>query len=170
MGDSTAIANLIARYAELVDAGDFEGIADLLADAGIADGDDGTLLRGRDALAAIFTATTRRYEDGTPRTKHVTTNLLLDIDPEAGVAAARSYWTVLQATEGLPLQPILAGYAEFAPLNTHGQNQGVTGYLRSVIETNIAIGPVNAKRTGFLRGNDFDAKAAGLIDRAAGKN
>jgi hypothetical protein len=39
----------------------------------------------------------------------VTTNLILDIDEEAGVAATRSYWTVLQAVPGLPLQPILAG-------------------------------------------------------------
>ena len=39
----------------------------------------------------------------------MTTNLILDIDDEAGTASARSYWTVLQAVPGLPLQPILAG-------------------------------------------------------------
>jgi SnoaL-like domain len=107
--DSTELANLIARYAELIDCGDFEGMADLLAEAGIGEGGDGSLLRGRDALAALFTATTRRYEDGTPKTKHVTTNLVLEIDGEVGLASARSYWVVLQAVEGLPLQPILAG-------------------------------------------------------------
>ncbi len=109
MADDTLIGNLIARYAELVDAGDFDGVADLLADAGVGDNTNGPLLRGRDAIAAMFTATTRRYADGTPRTKHVTTNLILEIDAEAGEASARSYWTVLQAVEGLPLQPILAG-------------------------------------------------------------
>ncbi|MGH9079128.1 MAG: nuclear transport factor 2 family protein [Acidimicrobiales bacterium] len=107
--DTTLIANLIAGYAELVDLGDFDGVADLLRDAGVGDGETSPLLRGRDALAAMFTATTRRYADGTPRTKHVTTNLILEIDLDTARASARSYWMVLQAVEGLPLQPILAG-------------------------------------------------------------
>jgi len=106
---ATALGNLIARYAELIDEGDFDGVADLLGEAAVGQGDSPSLLTGRDALAALFTSTTRRYPDGTPRTKHVTTNLILDIDEEAGTAAARSYWTVFQAVDGLPLQPILAG-------------------------------------------------------------
>lgn len=107
--DATLIANLVARYAERIDAGDFEGVADLLSAAGVGQGTDGELLRGRDAIADLFVTTTRRYPDGTPRTKHLTTNLVLEIDADAGQATARSYWTVLQAVEGLPLQPILAG-------------------------------------------------------------
>ncbi len=39
----------------------------------------------------------------------MTTNLILDVDDANGTATARSYWTVLQAAPGLPLQPILAG-------------------------------------------------------------
>jgi hypothetical protein len=101
------IGNLIARYAELIDGGDFDGVADLLAGAGV--GSDGPLLTGREAIASLYTSTTRRYPDGTPGTKHVTTNLQLEIDEEARTASARSYWTVLQAVPGLPLQPILAG-------------------------------------------------------------
>ena len=104
---SIQISNLIARYAELIDGGDFDGVADLLGDAAV--GADGSLLTGRDAILALYTATTRRYPDGTPGTKHVTTNLQLDIDEQAGTASVRSYWTVLQAVPGLPLQPILAG-------------------------------------------------------------
>jgi hypothetical protein len=107
--DSTLLGNLIAKYAEFIDSGDFDGLADLLGDAGVGDSESSSLLRGRDALAAMFTATTRRYADGTPRTKHVTTNLILEIDGDVGRASARSYWMVLQAVEGLPLQPILAG-------------------------------------------------------------
>lgn len=103
------VANLIARYAELIDSGDFDGVAELLGDAGVGAGDGSTLLTGRKALAGLFTSTTRLYPDGTPGTKHVTTNLLLEVDEEAGTATARSYWTVLQAVPGLPLQPILAG-------------------------------------------------------------
>jgi hypothetical protein len=109
--DTTQVANLIARYAELIDRGDFDGVAELLGDAGVGAGDnDGsTLLTGRKALAGLFTSTTRLYPDGTPGTKHMTTNLLLELDEEAGSGTARSYWMVLQAVPGLPLQPILAG-------------------------------------------------------------
>jgi hypothetical protein len=106
---STALGNLIARYAELIDSGDFDAVADLLGDAAVGAGDSSSLLTGRDALLALFTSTTRLYPDGTPGTKHVTTNLILEIDEEAGSATARSYWTVLQAVPALPLQPILAG-------------------------------------------------------------
>jgi 3-phenylpropionate/cinnamic acid dioxygenase small subunit len=110
MSDSTtAISNLIARYAELIDGGDFEGVADLLAEASVGAGDGDTLLTGRPAIAALFRSTTRLHPDGTPGTKHVTTNLILDIDEDGGRAATRSYWTVFQAVPGLPLQPILAG-------------------------------------------------------------
>jgi hypothetical protein len=107
--DTTQVANLIARYAELIDSGDFDGVAGLLAHAGVGAGDGSALLTGRKALAGLFTTTTRLYPDGTPGTKHVTTNLILEMDEEAGTATARSYWTVLQAVAGLPLQPILAG-------------------------------------------------------------
>jgi hypothetical protein len=104
---STQVANLMARYTELIDGGDFDGVADLFSRAGVGVGD--SLLTGRDAIRDLYTATTRRYPDGTPGTKHVISNLHLEIDEEAGTAAARSYWTVLQAVAGLPLQPILAG-------------------------------------------------------------
>lgn len=108
--DSTiAVGNLIARYAELIDLGDFEGVADLLGEAAVGEGDSSALLTGRDAILAMFTTTTRLYPDGTPGTKHVTTNLILDLDEESGTAAARTYWVVLQAVPALPLQPILAG-------------------------------------------------------------
>lgn len=110
MGDSaTQLANLIARYAELIDVGDFDAVADLLGDAAVGAGDSTSLLSGREAIREMFTTTTRIHPDGTPGTKHVTTNLIVEIDEEAGTASARSYWTVLQAVEGLPLQPILAG-------------------------------------------------------------
>jgi 3-phenylpropionate/cinnamic acid dioxygenase small subunit len=106
---STELANLIARYAELIDNGDFHGVSELLGEAAVGSGDGTSLLRGRDAIRALFTSTTRIHPDGTPGTKHVTTNLILDVDDENATATARSYWTVLQSVPGLPLQPILAG-------------------------------------------------------------
>jgi len=103
------IQNLVHRYAELIDLGDFDALGHLLGRAEVGSGDHPGSLSGADAVTAMFTSTTRRYPDGTPRTKHVTTNLILEIDDEAGTAAARSYFTVFQAVPALVLQPVVAG-------------------------------------------------------------
>ena len=61
-------------------------------------------------MGALYEATTLRYEDGTPRTKHLTTNVIVEIDDGGASASARSYFTVLQAVPGhLALQPVVAG-------------------------------------------------------------
>lgn len=101
---------LIATYALRIDAGDFDGVADLLADAELSfDGHD-LVCRGRQEILAMYTASTRRYEDGTPRTKHVVSNVIAEVDPEADTGSSRSYFTVLQAVPGqLSLQPVIAG-------------------------------------------------------------
>jgi hypothetical protein len=112
--DRFAVTDLIHAYAERIDLGDFEGVADLLADAEITA--EGTDLRcvGRDEVLALYAGGTRRHDDGTPRTKHVTTNVVVEVDEGAGTATARSYFTVLQAVPGaLALQPVVAGrYAD----------------------------------------------------------
>jgi 3-phenylpropionate/cinnamic acid dioxygenase small subunit len=101
------IAALVYGYAERIDAGDLEGVAALFADAtyGAAGGPE------RQGAAAVLDAIRRVVilHDGVPRTRHVVTNLVVEVDEGAGTAAARSYFTVLQATRTLPLQPILAG-------------------------------------------------------------
>ena len=104
------IAALVYAYAERIDGGDYAGVADLLADAEItAEGTD-RRWRGRDEVLRLYESGTRRHADGTPRTKHVTTNLVVELDEAAGTATARSYYTVLQAVPGeLTLQPIVAG-------------------------------------------------------------
>ena len=50
------------------------------------------------------------YEDGTPRTRHVTSNVLLQIDETAGTATGQCYVTVLQHTDELPLQVVFSGH------------------------------------------------------------
>jgi len=87
------ISNLIGLYTELIDQGAFEELADLLADAGVGEVGPGPgdgsepatpVLRGRDRLLRLFESTTRRYPGGTPLTKHLTTNLIVDIDEALG--------------------------------------------------------------------------------------
>jgi 3-phenylpropionate/cinnamic acid dioxygenase small subunit len=102
-----AIENLIATYAELVDDGDFAGVGTLLADATFTGGAGS--VSGRDAIEKMLKDMVIVYDDGTPRTMHVTTNVAIEVDEEAGTAVARSYFTALQAVPDLALQPIVSG-------------------------------------------------------------
>jgi hypothetical protein len=107
--DWHAIETLIMTYAERVDLGDYAGVADLFDGATYrsALGDDVMVQDGRDAVLNTFETLVRRYPDGTPRTKHVTTNVMVEVDGDT--ATARSYYTVMQQTDVLPLQPIICG-------------------------------------------------------------
>ena len=102
-----AIQNLIARYAELVDDGDFAAVGMLLADATFTGGAGS--VSGRDAIESMLRDSLIVYDDGTPRTKHLTTNVAIEIDEESGTAVSRSYFTALQALPNLTLQPIVSG-------------------------------------------------------------
>jgi len=104
------ITDLLFIYAERIDAGDFAGVADLFTEAEISFTGFDQVRRGRDQVLTMYESTTRRYPDGTPKTKHVMTNVIVEVDEAAATATARSYFTVLQAVPGaLSLQPVIAG-------------------------------------------------------------
>ena len=109
MTAADAIAVLVHGYAERLDVGDLDGVAALFADATYGRA-GGPLRRGSGEVRAALAIV--KLHDGIPRTKHVITNLVVDVDETAGTASARSYFTVLQATPALPLQPIIAGRYE----------------------------------------------------------
>jgi 3-phenylpropionate/cinnamic acid dioxygenase small subunit len=102
-----AIETLIATYAELVDDGDFAGVGALLADATFTGGAGS--VSGSEAIEKMLREGVILYDDGTPRTKHVTTNLAIEVNEEAGTAVSRSYFTALQALPDMALQPIVSG-------------------------------------------------------------
>ena len=110
MCDYHEIANLLYEYGYRIDAGDFEGIGQLLADARLISDGAPMDVRGADAIARHYARTTRRYEDGTPRTKHVFSNLQIEIDESRGVARGKANYVVFQQTDALPLQPIITGH------------------------------------------------------------
>ena len=113
MADSAReIENLLYIYAERIDGGDMAGVAELFSHGRILDEEGNVLAAGTDEVHGMYTSTVQVYDDtGTPKTKHVTTNFILEeLDEDAGAARGRSYYTVFQAVAGsLPLQPIISG-------------------------------------------------------------
>jgi 3-phenylpropionate/cinnamic acid dioxygenase small subunit len=107
------IENLIYTYAELIDAGDLEGMAELFSHADFFGPDGEIAASGAQEFLTLQRQAVNIYsETGTPRTKHVTTNVIIEVNEPTDMATARSYFTVLQSTEELPLQPIIAGRYE----------------------------------------------------------
>ena len=107
VADRLAVTDLLYRYAELIDAGDFDGVGRLLG--------RGTFMgvAGADRIAALFASTTRRFPDhgNTPRTRHLVLNPIVEVDGDT--AAARSTFCVVQQTDTVALQPIVVGrYAD----------------------------------------------------------
>ncbi|WP_409276869.1 nuclear transport factor 2 family protein [Pseudomonas defluvii] len=102
------ITNLLYRYAERMDKGDLEGAAALFRHARIKVQSRENFLDA-DELLLLWKQHVQIYPCGTPRTKHVITNPIIEIDEASGKATIRSYYTVLQETTELSLQPIAAG-------------------------------------------------------------
>jgi 3-phenylpropionate/cinnamic acid dioxygenase small subunit len=103
---ATEIANLLYRYAELMDGGELEAVAAMFRHARLKSGD--ALLDSTDMLEN-WRRFVKIHPCGTPRTKHVVTNPIIEVDEAGSTASCRSYYTVLQATDTLPLQVIAAG-------------------------------------------------------------
>ena len=110
MNDIHAITSLLYRYCDLMDSGDFEGASQLLSKAQVR------LPAVRNmpgsAMRDIWRNLIILYPCGTPRTQHLVTNPVIDIDASGTQATCRSRYMVLQQTDSLPLQVIAAGRYE----------------------------------------------------------
>jgi 3-phenylpropionate/cinnamic acid dioxygenase small subunit len=107
--DKLAITELLYRYAELIDAGDFDGVGALLSQATFG-GTGPQGVSGAEKIAKLFAATTRRYPDhgNTPRTRHLVLNPIVELS-SGRTATSRSTFCVVQNTEAVPIQPIVVG-------------------------------------------------------------
>ena len=103
------IRNLIHRYSEAVDQGRFEVLDELFAFASVrtatGSGVPGAALGGGSVGAACRDGIIL-YADGTPRTRHLVTNTIIEVDESAGRATARSYNTTLQQVPGRGIEII----------------------------------------------------------------
>ena len=102
------IRRLLYVYCELMDAGEFDGLADLFARARLTDANGNVVADDRDAMLRLWRGGTHLY-DGSPRTRHITANSIIDVADDERSATARSSYVVFQATDALALQPIITG-------------------------------------------------------------
>jgi hypothetical protein len=98
------------EYCFSVDRGDLDGFAALFADASFEIiGDPGGPMQGSEAVRRMLDNVT--LYDGKPLTKHVMSNLQVDVDEQGDSAEAQCYITVFQAVApDFPLQPIFMGH------------------------------------------------------------
>jgi hypothetical protein len=104
--DHEAIRNLLGTYCELMDAADWAGVGALFAAGELIAANGAVVAAGATDVQALYERGTRLY-DGSPRTRHVTTNTVLDVTTDA--ATARSAYVVFQGVDGFALQPIITG-------------------------------------------------------------
>jgi len=111
MTSEDAIRNLLFHYCELMDAGDIEQVADMFSDGVIIGADGQQLAKGRDETLAMYRGGNRTERtSGGRRSKHVNTNVLVEVDEGNDTAIARSYWVLLVSTStDEPVRAILAG-------------------------------------------------------------
>ena len=105
--DVEAIRALIHGYAELIDLGDLDAVAALFAQGTWNSPGRGTPLRGTDQVRRAYDGVI--LYDGIPSTKHVISNVTIEIADDRTNASARSYFTVLQGRPDFPLQPVISG-------------------------------------------------------------
>ena len=106
------IKNLIFAYAEAIDRGNFDRLSELFAHGTLRlAAMDGPGVSGTDVGSAVRNGVIV-YDDGTPRTKHVTTNVMIQLDDANGRATARSYVMVLQQIPGRGIETILSSRYE----------------------------------------------------------
>ncbi len=112
-----AISKLIYGYAEALDGGDLERVSHYFEHAVI--GGDAGEIRGAEGVYQMFADHTAFYVEGapadpdqpgsTPGTRHMTTNLMIDVADDGLTATARSYVVVFMSLPDFPLQPIVRG-------------------------------------------------------------
>jgi ketosteroid isomerase-like protein len=105
--DVEAIRAIIHEYAELIDLGQLDAVAALFTNGTWSSPGRGTPLRGAEQVRNAYDGVI--LYDGIPGTKHVISNVTIEIADDGTTATARSYFTVLQGRPDFPLQPVIAG-------------------------------------------------------------
>ena len=128
------IANLFHRYADHIDNGELEMVAELLKDCTISDGDGNILARGRHEVLTMYTGMIRIYpETNTPQTQHVLSNLIVETQDQQDVVRASANFSVLQQLESGSIEPIICGKYQ----NTFHLVDGIWTFHRHTMQARI---------------------------------
>ena len=101
MRDHDEIEALMLAYCRAIDSGAWGDFRALMGEARwLVEGEAPALASANNVIV---------YEDGTPRTKHVVTNIAILVDPEGHRAEGHSYVTVYQQVPGDQLRTIFTG-------------------------------------------------------------
>jgi hypothetical protein len=103
------IERLMYRYARSVDLARWDELGELFAHGQVRASTSDDVSRGASEVANLWASVNKVHFDGTLRTRYLLTNITIDIDEDAGTAAAQAYFMVFQATDRMPLQPIVGG-------------------------------------------------------------
>jgi len=104
-----SIRRLIYTYAELLDAADYEGMGELFQYATVHVSGVSAPVTGREDIRDFFDGMNHLDDNGSPGTRFMTSNTIVDVSEDGQSAKARSYFQCLQASSGVPLAPIAAG-------------------------------------------------------------
>jgi len=108
--DESAILQIMHDYCRYIDTGDLQSFANLFERGRfLMRGDDSSIETGSEEMLQMVQNVT--LYDGKPNTKHVLSNVQIDVGSPAVRATAESYITVFQAVPpDFPLQAIFIGH------------------------------------------------------------
>lgn len=98
--DIEEIRNLMYAYCWRIDAGDFDGVCELMKDADVSSGGRLVVSRNVKRFRKFFLSGIRLYEDGTPKTTHMCVNPIIELSEDGLSAKGKSYTVVLQGITG----------------------------------------------------------------------
>jgi hypothetical protein len=118
--------------------GDFEAVAELLADATLgADIIGPAKFRGRDEIRAQYERTNITYADRGRATKEIYSNIVVDIDLGRGRARSVTSYTVAQQPPGEPFALLVAGRYEDEWSHRDGEWRWTDRYIRVQYRNNL---------------------------------
>ncbi len=109
ISDRAQIENLIHSYARGIDSGRLENVAKLFRNGSICDTEGNTIAQGYDSILTMYRSIIKIYPDcGTPKTQHIVSNLILEIEADS-LANSTSNYTVFQQLPSGKIECIIAG-------------------------------------------------------------
>ena len=102
------IERLLYAYSDTIDRGQLEATAALFGTDGLYGLVGAGAAKGAQQVLHTFRSNVQLY-DGVPRTRHVVTNVVIDVDADGMSGTARSYVQVLHQAPGCALAPVVAG-------------------------------------------------------------